>query len=90
MKVCWGALMEPGSFYAVQEHEPCQQQEGRELDRSRYFALLPAYVKVLDSKWVLIPKVTVSACLHCTPCPPTIGISTGERHLSSVQSLFTF
>lgn len=36
------------------------------------------------------PQVTVSACLHRTPCPPTARISTGERHLSPLQSLFTF
>jgi len=41
MKFCWGAFMEPGPLLAVQEHEPCQQWDGREWDRSQYFVPLP-------------------------------------------------
>lgn len=51
---------------------------------------LASYVEVLNSKWVLIPKVAILACLHHTTCPPTAGISRGERQLNSLQSLFTF
>lgn len=76
------ALMEPRPLHAVQDHKHYQQQNMREPDRSGCFALLPACVKILNNKWVLISKVALSVYLHHAPCLPATRISTGERHLS--------
>lgn len=45
---------------------------------------LSACVKILNR------KQTEQAGLHHTSCPPTTGISTGERHLITLQSLVAF
>lgn len=74
-KVCQNAFMQSGPLYTVLEHEWHQQQDGREASRYWFFALLPAYNKVLENKWIAVSEETVSACLHHTPRPPTARIS---------------
>lgn len=68
-KVSQGAFMEPGPLYTAMEHEQHQQQDRKEANRYWFFALLPAYNRVLENKGVPVSEETVSACLHHTPHP---------------------